>query len=387
MKRQVAILSVFAALILVAVASAGTIPVTAAEGQGEPQHLYRMIFYACVALIFSFLCSVAEAVVLSVSPSFIAHLQQQGNPLAGRLRSIKASIDRSLAAILTLNTIAHTVGAGGAGAEAAAYFGDRWVGLSMAVLTLLILFLSEILPKTLGAVYWRTLAGPTTHFIQLLIWVLYPLIWISELLTKLITRGKSAHTFSRDEFTALADVGVERGQIDVDESRILKNLFRLPKLTAADIMTPRTVVFSLQQNMTLAEVMDQHPEIPFSRVPVYGKSRDDVQGFVLKTDVLLESLKGQQDKRLQELLREIRAVHTTTSLEVVLETLLENHLHLLLVVDEYGGVAGVVSLEDVVETLIGIEIVDEGDEIANLRRLAREKWKTRMRKLGIDPVE
>jgi len=388
MRRQIAIVSILAALILVAVASAaGTIPVAGAEAQGEPQHLYRMILYACVALIFSFLCSVAEAVVLSVSPSFIAHLQQQGDPLAERLKSIKSSIDRSLAAILTLNTIAHTVGAGGAGAEAAAYFGDRWVGLSMAVLTLLILFLSEILPKTLGAVYWRALAGPTTRFIQVLIWVLYPLIWVSELLTKLITRGKSAHTFSRDEFTALADVGVERGQIDVDESRILKNLFRLPKLTAADIMTPRTVVFSLQQDMTLAEMMDQHPEIPFSRIPVYGKNHDDVQGFVLKTDVLLESLKGHADKALHELLREIRAVHETTSLEVVLETLLEHHLHLLLVIDEYGGIAGVVSLEDVVETLIGIEIVDEGDEIDDLRRLAREKWKERMQGLGIDPVD
>ncbi len=344
-----------------------------------------MILYAAVALVFSFLCSVAEAVILSVSPSFIANLERQGQPIAVRLKSLKANIDRSLAAILTLNTIAHTLGAGGAGAEAAAYYGDRYVGIAMAVLTLLILFLSEIVPKTIGALYWRQLAGPTARFVQVLIWTLYPLIWVSELLTRLITRGKSVHGFSRDEFTALADVGVERGQIDVDESRILKNLFKLPELRAEDVMTPRTVVFALQQDMTLDEVMEEHPEMPFSRIPIYGEDRDDVTGFVLKTDILLQKLQGHGDKTLTELSRKIFAVPETASLEHVSEQLLEHKLHLLLVLDEYGGLAGVVSLEDVVETLIGIEIVDEADQIDDLRRLARQKWQDRMQRLGIDP--
>ncbi len=316
---------------------------------------------------------------------FVAHLEQQGEPLAKRLKKLKRNIDRSLAAILTLNTIAHTLGAGGAGAEAAAYFGDRYVGVAMAVLTLLILFLSEIVPKTLGALYWRQLAGPTATFVQLLIWILYPFIWISELLTQLITRGKSVHTFSRDEFTALADVGVERGQIDVDESRILKNLFKLPDLHAEDVMTPRTVVFALQRDMTLDQVMEEHPEIPFSRVPIYGENRDDVSGFVLKTDILVQKLQGHGHKKLAELSRDILAVPESASLELVSEQLLEHKLHLLLVLDEYGGLAGVVSLEDVVETLIGIEIVDEADQIDDLRRLARQKWQERMQRLGIDP--
>jgi len=385
MRRRTTVLAVLAALALVvAVSAAGLSPTTSGE-EGGPEHLTKMVLYAAVALIFSFLCSVAEAVILSISPSFVAHLEQQGKPLAKRLKKLKTNIDRSLAAILTLNTIAHTLGAGGAGAEAAAYFGDRYVGIAMAVLTLLILFLSEIVPKTVGALYWRQLAGPTATFVQLLIWILYPFIWISEILTKVITRGKSVHTFSRAEFAAMADVGVEKGQIEVSESRILKNLFKLPDLHAEDVMTPRTVVFALQQDMTLDEVMEQHPEIPFSRIPIYGENRDDISGFVLKTDILLQKLQGHGNKSLSELRRDIFAVPEDASLESVSEQLLEHKLHLLLVIDEYGGLAGVVSLEDVVETLIGIEIVDEADQIDDLRRLARQKWQERMQRLGIDP--
>ena len=382
--RTTALVVLAAFTLVVAVSAAGLSPTTSGE-EGSPEHLTKMILYAAVALVFSFLCSVAEAVILSISPSFVAHLEQQGKPLAQRLKKLKANIDRSLAAILTLNTIAHTLGAGGAGAEAAAYFGDRYVGIAMAVLTLLILFLSEIVPKTVGALYWRQLAGPTATFVQLLIWILYPFIWISELLTRLITRGKSVHTFSRDEFTALADVGVEKGQIDVDESRILKNLFKLPELHAEDVMTPRTVVFALQRDMTLDDVMEKHPEMPFSRIPIFGENRDDVSGFVLKTDILVQKLQGHGDKKLSELSRDIFAVPEDASLELVSEQLLEHKLHLLLVLDEYGGLAGVVSLEDVVETLIGIEIVDEADQIDDLRHLAREKWRERMQRLGIDP--
>ena len=385
MRRRTTVLAVLAGFALVVAVSAAGLSQAASGEEGSPEHLTKMILYAAVALIFSFLCSVAEAVILSVSPSFVAHLEQQGQPLAKRLKKLKTNIDRSLAGILTLNTIAHTLGAGGAGAEAAAYFGDRYVGVAMAVLTLLILFLSEIVPKTVGALYWRQLAGPTATFVQLLIWILYPFIWISELLTRLITRGKSVHTFSRAEFAAMADVGVEKGQIDVDESRILKNLFRLPDLHAEDVMTPRTVVFALQRDMTLTQALEKHPEIPFSRIPIYGENRDDISGFVLKTDILLQALQGHGDKPLAGLKRDIYAVPEGASLELVSEQLLGHKLHLLLVLDEYGGLAGVVSLEDVVETLIGIEIVDEADQIDDLRRLARQKWQERMERLGIDP--
>ncbi|MCP4205213.1 MAG: DUF21 domain-containing protein [bacterium] len=373
------LLMMIGALGVVVVASAAGPPTGSGEGTAEARYLVLMIVYAGVALVFSFLCSVAEAVLLSVSPSFIAHLRQQGKPLADRLQHIKSSIDRSLAAILTLNTIAHTVGAGGAGAEAAVYFGERWVGLAMAVLTLLILFLSEIVPKTLGAVYWRRLAAPTAAFVRILLVVLHPLVWVSELLTKLITRGRPVDSFSREEFAALADVGVERGQIEVEESRIVKNLFRFRELRVEAIMTPRTVVFALQQDLSIDAALAEHPDPPFSRIPIYRKDLDDVLAFVLKVDLMRDKLAGRGSRLLRELGREVQVVSEKTSLEVVFERLLDHQLHLLLVLDEYGGLAGLVTLEDIVETLIGMEIVDEVDEVDDLQKLARQKWEGRRR--------
>lgn len=381
MHRKALLFTVAGFFGLVVATSAAVLPAGSSEGVGETRYLVLMFVYAGVALVFSFLCSVAEAVLLSVSPSFIAHQRQQGNPLAERLERLKSGIDRSLAAILTLNTIAHTVGAGGAGAEAAAYFGERWVGLAMAVLTLLILFLSEIVPKTLGAVYWRTLAGPTAVFVRFLLVVLYPLIWVSELLTKLIARGKPTHSFSREEFAALADVGVERGQIEVGESRIVKNLFRFRELRVADVMTPRTVVFALQQDLSIDAALATHPDPPFSRIPIFGKNRDDVRAFVLKVDLMREKLAGRGEIPLHELGRALETVTERASLESVFEQLLEGQLHLLLVIDEYGGLAGLVTLEDVVETLLGTEIVDETDQVDDLRKLARQRWEERRRAL------
>jgi CBS domain containing-hemolysin-like protein len=351
---------------------------------GQPQHLIMMIVYATVALGFSFLCSVAEAVLLSVSPSYIATLKKKGSKGASRLQKIKANIDRSLAAILTLNTIAHTVGAGGAGAEAAAYFGDPYVGIAMAILTLLILFLSEILPKTLGAVYWRNLAPLTARFVQLLIWLLFPLIFISEQMTRLLTRGKNIHGFNREEFAALADIGAAGGHLDPKEFRILKNLFRFPVLCAEDIMPPRTVVFALQQDLSVHDVLEKHEEISVTRIPIYGENRDDISGFVLKTDMLENEYHREGRAKLRDLRRDIRAVQVSTPLSQVLEELLDNRAHILLVVDPYGGMSGLVTLEDVVETLIGFEIVDEADKIDDMRKLARQKWEERMERIGID---
>ncbi len=377
------------ALLLAATAQASG-PVAGAAGAdelGRPQHLVMMIVYATVALVFSFLCSVAEAVVLSVSPSYIANLEKEGKKSARLLGKIKDDVDRSLAAILTLNTVAHTVGAGGAGAEAAAYFGDAYVGVAMGVLTLLILFLSEIIPKTLGALYWRRLAPSAARFVQWLIWGLYPLILVSERLTTWLTGGKKVHQFNREEFAALAHIGAETGQLDDKELRILQNLLRFPSLRAEDIMTPRTVMFALQQDVTVHEVMQAHAELGFSRIPIYGKDTDDVTGFVLKTDILLNEHRSEGKARLRDLKRELRAVHEATRLSLVFEELLDNRAHILLAVDDYGGTEGLVTLEDVVETLIGIEIVDEADQIDDMRRLARQKWQERMERLGIDVQE
>ncbi len=389
MKRRTILLILVVGFLLVTTAWAAGEPSESADAEksGKSTHLVMMVIYAVVALGFSFLCSVAEAVVLSVSPSFIANLEKTRKKTARLLKKVKVDIDRSLAAILTLNTIAHTVGAGGAGAEAAAYYGDEWVGLAMAILTLLILFLSEIIPKTLGALYWRRLAPVTARFVQLLILVLYPLIYVSELLTKLLSRGHSVHSFSREEFTALAEIGAEAGQLDPRESRILKNLLRFPSLCAEDVMTPSTVVFHLQQDLSVHEAMQQHQEISFTRIPIYGKDPDDFTGFVLKTDLLQDEHRKQGATKLRQLKREILAVKDKTPLSQVLGTLLESRAHILLVVDDYGGMEGVLTLEDAVETLIGIEIVDEADKIDDMRRLARQKWEQRMKEIGIDVRE
>ena len=257
----------------------------------------------------------------------------------------------------------------------------------MAVLTLLILFLSEIIPKTLGALYWRRLAIVTAQFVQFLIWSLLPLIYVSEKLTKLLTHGRSVRRFSREEFTALAEIGAKAGQLDAKESRILTNLFRFPDLRAEDIMTPRTVVLALQQDLTVHEVMENETDISFSRIPIFGETIDEISGFVLKTDILLDEHRTGGKAPLHELRREIRAVTEKTPLSHVLEELLDNRAHVLLVVDDYGGTEGLVSLEDVVETLIGIEIVDEADKIDDMRRLARQKWEARMKRIGIDVRE
>jgi CBS domain containing-hemolysin-like protein len=381
MRSKTLVLTVIGSLGLVVAASAAALPTSSGAGVGSTQHLVLMVVYATGALLFSFLCSIAEAALLSVSPSYIAHLRREGDPLADRLQGLTSSIDRSLAAILTLNTIAHTVGAGGAGAEAAAYFGEQWVGVAMAILTLLILFLSEIVPKTLGAVYWRSLAGPTATFVQALIKVLYPLIWISELLTKLITRGRSVHSFSREEFAALADVGVERGQIEKDESRIVRNLLRFRELQAKAIMTPRTVIFALHQDLTIDAALAEHPDPSFSRIPIYGRSIDDIRGFVLKADLMREKLANRGSLPLNEIRRDVEVIIETATLGTVFERFLDEQIHLILLLDEYGGLAGLVTLEDVFETLIGIEIVDESDDIDDLQKLARQKWEERRRLL------
>lgn len=359
------------------------------EGSHDPQHLIMMIIYATVAIGFSFLCSVAEAVILSVSPSYIGTLKKEGKKSADRLANVKSNIDRSLAGILTLNTIAHTVGAGGAGAQAAKYFGDKYVGIAMAVLTLLILFLSEIIPKTIGAVYWRQLAPLTARFIKFLTILLWPLLVVSELVTKLLTGGKKAHGFNREEFTALADIGLQGGHLDPKESTILNNLFRFPDLCVKDIMTPRTVVFALQEDMAVHDVLEKHKEMNFSRIPIYGENRDDITGFVLKTDILLNEHRNDGKAKLRDLKRDISAIKQTKPLSQVLEELLDNRgnrhsSHILLAVDDYGGMQGVVTLEDVVETLIGAEITDEADQIEDMRKLARQKWESRMERNGID---
>ncbi|NNG01523.1 MAG: HlyC/CorC family transporter [Desulfobacteraceae bacterium] len=344
-----------------------------------------LVSYILLALVFSFLCSVAEAVLLSITPSYIAGLGDNKPKLAALLKRLKQDkVDQSLAAILTLNTIAHTVGAIGAGAKATLVFGSAWFGLFSAIMTLMILFLSEIIPKTIGAMYWRTLAGLTAHFVRILIWSLFPLIWISEALTRLIARGKSAHVFSRDEFVAMAGIGERSGQIDEQESHIIRNLFRFGSLTAGDVMTPRTVIVAFPQDVTVTDALETRHKAPFSRLPLYGTDIDHITGFILRDDLLLSKAQDRGGDTLESLKRDILTVPDKMKLSDLLTVLLDDRQHVALVVGEFGGTKGLVTLEDVVETLLGLEIVDEMDKVEDMQVLARRQWAKRARAMGLE---
>jgi len=346
-----------------------------------------LLTYVALALFFSFLCSVAEAVLLSITPSYIAELRERSPKQAERLHQLKSeNIDRSLAAILTINTIAHTVGAIGAGSKATAVFGDALFGVFSAVMTLLILFLSEIVPKTIGAVHWRRLTGFTTTYIRLLIVVTYPLIRVSEVLTRLISRGQKVHVFSREEFIAMSTIGQQSGQIDERESKIIRNLFRFKALTAEDIMTPRTVMVALQADTTVAQAYELRDRIPFSRLPLYGRDRDDILGFVLFQDILLAHLRDHDAEPVSTLRRDLLPVPASSTLTTLMDVLMKRHQHIAVVIGEFGETRGLVTLEDLVETLIGEEIMDEGDKVADMQAMARQLWHKRAKASGM-PVE
>jgi CBS domain containing-hemolysin-like protein len=345
--------------------------------------MFKLAIFVLVALGFSFLCSIAEAVLLSVTPSYVALLEQKGKGSGRLLRKLNEDLGRPLAAILSLNTIAHTVGVAGVGMQSAVIFGSASLGIVSAILTFMILVFSEIIPKTLGVVYWRTLAPPVARGVMTMIWLMYPLVWLSEKLTKLLSKRDAADIFCREEFTAMVRLGVQEGQIDERESHIVKNLFRFPKLRVKDIMTPRTVVFALRESMTVDQVFAESPEIAFSRIPIFKDNHDNINGFVLKSDILLAQARDQHEARLYEFNREIRSIPEMASLSNLFEFLLEKREHILLVVDEYGGMEGVVTLEDLIETLLGLEIVDETDKTTDMRALARAQWKNRARQFGL----
>lgn len=342
-----------------------------------------LIFYISIALGFSFYCSIAEAVLLSVSRPFVSLLEKESPSKGKLLRKLKDDINRPLAAILSLNTIAHTMGAAGAGAQAAVVFGSAYIGIISAVLTLLILVFSEIIPKTLGAHYWRQLAVPVAITLKPLIWILYPLVILSEKLTQGLTH-EQAVKITRNEMAALAELGEREGQLAHNESRILKNLFLLRDTTVRDIMTPRSVVFSLSDHLLVSEYFDMHDSVRFSRIPIYDKHHDNITGFVLRNDLLLAQARGNTDNPLSNYRREIKALLDRTSVLEAYEILLNTRGQILLVVDDYGVLLGIATLEDILETLLGLEIIDEGDKIPDMQQLARRLWKKRAQEMGLD---
>ncbi len=343
-----------------------------------------LIVYVAIALVFSFLCSIAEAVLLSVTTAHITVLEQEGKSAGQLLRELKGDINKPLSAILTLNTIAHTVGAVGAGAQAAIVFGGAWVGVASAVLTLMILVLSEIIPKTLGATYWRSLAGITAHCLKFLVWFLYPFVMLSEMLTRGLSRGHELEGFSREEFAAMADLGEQEGQLEERESLILKNMFLLHETKVTDVMTPRPVVFSLSESLTVSEYFDSHYDSRFSRIPIYAGDREQLTGFVLKDDLLLAQARSNTENTLAHYRRDLSALLDTTPLSDAFEEILHKRAHIMMIVDEYGGMEGIITMEDILETLLGLEIIDESDKTADMQQHARRLWRRRARDMGLE---
>ena len=319
-----------------------------------------------------------------MTTAYIQVLEQNGKASASLLQKLKSDIDAPLSAILSLNTIAHTVGAAGVGAQAARVFGSGSLAVVSAVLTFLILVFSEIIPKTLGSTYWRQLAPLVAHFLKHLVFVLYPLVLMSRQLTRKIGSKSSIDGFRREEFAAMATLGHQEGQLDEREATMLQNLFRLRETKVKDAMTPSTVIFSLPTDSTVEYFFNRFADKRFSRIPIYENAPDNIVGFVLRSDLLTARARGNTTAPLHKYRKDLPPVLDRFSLLSAFELLLTQRAHILLVLDEYGSLKGLLSLEDILETLMGMEIMDEGDTIDDMQKLARRRWRKRAEEMGIN---
>lgn len=345
-----------------------------------------LLLYLFIALFFSFLCSVLEAVLLSITPAYVSIMSQESPSLGDSLQKFKDNIDRPLAAILTLNTFAHTIGAAGVGAQAQAIWGDAYLSLTSGILTIVILIFSEIIPKTIGANYWKQLAPFSVRTLKVLIYSpLYPIIILSQFITKWLKKDKERSVLSRADFTAMAELGIKQGIFKKAESQVIRNILRFNNILVRHIMTPRTVIVSAQQEMSLSDFFRDFPDLRFSRIPIFDENLDDVKGYVLKDEVLYKIINNQGNQPLKSVVREIQVVPEHMPIPTLFNRLLEQQEQIALVVDEYGGTAGIITIEDIVETLLGMEIIDELDQIADLQTWARQNWEKRAKRLGYKP--
>jgi len=339
-----------------------------------------LLTYLFIALFVSFLCSIMEAVLLSVPISFLKSKSELGDKNADVMISLKEDIDKPLSAILSLNTVAHTVGAAGVGAQATVIFGEAYFGLVSAILTILILVLTEIIPKTLGANYSKDLIGITSKVIKGLIFIIYPLVWLSSILTKMLSKEKSQLTTSREEISALASIGTQEGVFADKENKIIQNLIKLKGLKINTIMTPRIVVITANEEMTLQEFLKNKEFLHFSRIPIYQSNRDNITGYVFRELVFEKLAEDQFDLKLKDIKREIVVFPKNITLFDAWEELLQKKEQISLVIDEYGGMDGITTLEDIIETLLGFEIVDEKDQVDDMQQYALKRWQEKQKK-------
>ena len=342
-----------------------------------------LFIYLFLALFFSSLCSILEATVLSSTPSYIESMDKNSysQKSIDLVKEMKGDIDKSISAILTLNTFAHTMGAAGVGAQAAIVFGEQWQSLVAFILTLLVLYITEIYPKTYAALYWKRFLVPTAYLISFLIKVTYPFIWVGTKITNYIQKNKSDEAnFSKDEIMALVNLSEKEGSIQAKESDFIENLFKLKSIKTEDIMTPRSVVFALEKKTSIKEAVANDKTYIHSRIPVYDTTIDNIVGIVLNQTILAERIKKNKNKKLEDIIIPVHKVSETLSISVLIDSFLRRKSHLFIVQDSYGQTSGVVTLEDALETLLGVEIVDEMDEVTDMQEFAKDESKKRFTK-------
>ncbi|WP_298768671.1 CNNM domain-containing protein [uncultured Shewanella sp.] len=343
--------------------------------------MFTLIIIVLIALSVSFICSIFEAVLLSVTNSYITSLSQSDTASAARLKKQKDNIDSPLVSILTLNTMSHTVGAAVAGAQASKIFGDHMFGVFSAILTFLILFFSEIIPKTIGANHWRRLAPFTSLCILWMERSTFPLIWLSNLATRCLGKGDQG-LYIRQEISSMAQIGKESGELDEQESHILIQMLSVKEMPVTTIMTPRTVVFKLSMSMTLQDFIYQHQYAPFSRILIYDSNPDDIVGFVHRHDAI-NAAKVTPAEYLAILKQPLLIVPETAKILPLFQLMIKRSTKIAMVVDEYGCDLGIITLEDIIESLLGLEIVDSNDPATDMQQLARQLWQKRIQEKGI----
>ncbi|TXH79169.1 MAG: DUF21 domain-containing protein [Romboutsia sp.] len=337
-----------------------------------------LITYLLLTLILSFMCSLLEATLLSSTSSYIESLDKKGySPKTVDLaKDVKQNIDKSISSILTLNTFANTMGAAGVGAQAAIIFGSNWQAVIAFILTLMVLFISEIFPKTLGAIYWRKFIVPAVYIISFMVKITYPFIFLATFITNTLQKGrKNEVNFSKDEIITIVNMSEKEGVLQAKESILIKNLFKLKNIKAKDIMTPRTVVFAFDSKTTLKEALLNDNLYVYSRIPVYNESIDDIVGVVFKQTILEKRVKKKKKTLLKDIIVPVHKVPENISVSTLFDMFIRMKMHLFIVQDEYGQTSGVVTLEDALETLLGIEIVDEMDQVTDMQEFAKDENK------------
>tara|TARA_Y100000746_G_scaffold207284_1_gene195528 strand:- start:295 stop:1320 length:1026 start_codon:yes stop_codon:yes gene_type:complete len=331
-----------------------------------------LLFYLFLALFISFICSLVEAILLSIPQSYLMSLESE-NSWSKSFLSLKKNIDKPLAAILTLNTVAHTIGAAGVGAQVTNIYGDNFLGIASGILTILILFFSEIIPKTIGANYWKGLSKSTYYILKIMLFITYPVVIVSLKITQIFSRDKLTKV-TREELSALSNLAYSEGVFSMQENRIIQNIIDLKKIKASEILTPRVVVFLADESLDLDSFSKEKNFSKHTRIPVFTNNIENVTGYVFLQDVIEKMSNKNNNLILKDLKRQILTVPNSVNVFSLFNQFLKEKEHIALIVDEYGGFDGIITMEDIIETLLGLEIIDENDQIVDMQLYAKEKW-------------